>query len=84
MAVGLGARNCRTPHPPLPEAFVPYHKIPKTHIHEDLIAIEREGETVVSVTADGTWFHVFTSYPVVPVVETRDPLYSNAFGGGSR
>ena len=39
---------------------MPYHRIPKAHIHEDVRAIEHDGETVVSVTADAEAFHVFT------------------------
>ena len=60
---------------------MPYHKIPKANIAEDLRAIEREGEHVVSVTADGTWFHVFTVYPEMT---TRVAEYNNVFGGGTR
>ena len=60
---------------------MPYHKIPKASIAEDLRAIEREGEHVVSVTADGTFFHVFTVYPDMT---TRTPEYGNMFGGGVR
>ena len=39
---------------------MPYHRIPKAHIHEDLRQIEHDGETVVSVTTDAEAFHVFT------------------------
>jgi hypothetical protein len=39
---------------------VPYHRIPKAHIHEDLREIEHDGETVVTVTVDNEAFHVFT------------------------
>ena len=60
---------------------MPYHKIPKASIAEDLRAIEREGEHVVSVTADGTFFHVFTVYPEMT---TRVAEYNNVFGGGTR
>ena len=60
---------------------MPYHKIPKTTVHEDLTSIEHEGEIVVSVTADGTFFHVFTTFQGVQI-ETRDAVYNNAFGGG--
>ena len=74
-----GAQLPTVPIPPLPEAFVPYHKIPKTNIHEDLIALEREGESVVSVTADGTFFHVFTAFSAT--IETRDAVYNNVAGG---
>jgi len=60
---------------------LPYHKIPKTSIAEDLLAIEREGEIVQSVTADGSFFHVFT---IFPEMTTRTPQYGNMFGGGVR
>ncbi len=39
---------------------MPYHRIPKAHIHEDLREIEHDGETVVTVTVDNEAFHVFT------------------------
>lgn len=47
---------------------MPYHRIPKSQIHEDITAIEREGEHVISVTADAEHFHVFTVYQGI---ETR-------------
>ena len=40
---------------------MPYHRIPRAHIHEDLHAIEHDGEQVVSVEADDEFFHVFTT-----------------------
>ncbi len=49
--------------------MVPYHRIPRANIHEDLLAIEREGERVVSAHPDTEVFHVFTEY--VRAVETR-------------
>ena len=56
---------------------MPYHRIPRATIHDDLRAIEREGERVVSATVDAEVFHVFTEY--VRVVETRlSPLTHEA------
>ena len=48
---------------------MPYHRIPKAHIHEDLREIEHDGETVVTVTVDNEAFHVFTVKG--PRIETR-------------
>jgi len=49
---------------------VPYHHVPKHTIHEDLRAIQREGERIIAVTVDADAFHVFTEYTDAP--ETRE------------
>ena len=44
---------------------MPFHKIPRGHLHEDIKAIEHDGEVVVAVTypADDPGFaHVFTRW----------------------
>lgn len=41
---------------------MPVHKIPAASLHEDLIALEREGETVVTATNVGTYVVVTTRY----------------------
>lgn len=38
---------------PAQEDTLPIHRIPRATMHEDLHSIEREGEQVVSVAADG-------------------------------
>ena len=49
---------------------MPYHKIPAAHLHEDLIALEREGETAVLTQRVGDYVIVKTEYHR-PRVETR-------------
>ena len=51
---------------------MPAHKIPVGHLHEDLIALEREGETAKTVTRDGAYYIVTTEYH--NGVETRPAL----------
>ena len=41
---------------------MPVHKIPRGAIHEDLTQLEREGESVVSVTPVGRHFVVVTRF----------------------
>lgn len=50
---------------------MPYHRVPRVSVHEDITAIEREGERIVSVSQDVDYFHVFTDYVGRPY-ETRD------------
>ena len=50
---------------------MPEHRIPRARLHEDLIAIEREGEHVLSVVPDGDVFVVVTRYPTPDHIETR-------------
>lgn len=46
---------------------MPYHRVPATTVHEDIIAIEREGERIVCVHKDDGVFHIFTNYLGQPV-----------------
>lgn len=48
---------------------MPVHKVPAGHLHEDLIAIEREGEEIATVTQDGDVFIVVTRHR--KPIETR-------------
>jgi len=41
---------------------VPVHKIPVGHLHDDLIALEREGETVTNTEREGEYFIVTTVF----------------------
>jgi hypothetical protein len=50
---------------------LPYHRIPRARLHEDITAIEREGERVTSCTLDGGDAHVFTCYIGERPYETR-------------
>lgn len=56
---------------------MPYHRVPRWNVHEDVLAIQREGERIVSVVDDIDCFHVFTEYvtperrPHGEAVETR-------------
>lgn len=49
---------------------MPVHKIPVGHLHEDLIALEREGETAVTTVREGDYFVVTTKFHT-SAVETR-------------
>ena len=51
---------------------MPAHKIPVGHLHEDLIALERKGETAKTVTQEGAYYIVTTEYHTP--LETR-PLH---------
>ena len=51
---------------------MPAHKIPVGHLHEDLITLEREGETAKTVTREGDYYIVTTEYH--HPVETRPAL----------
>lgn len=52
---------------------MPVHKIPAASLHEDLIALAHDGESVVTVTPihDGTFFVVTTMFHGNNI-ETRD------------
>jgi hypothetical protein len=50
---------------------LPYHKIPRARLHEDIVTIEREGERVTSCSLDGDFAHVFTCY-LGERLETRE------------
>jgi hypothetical protein len=50
---------------------LPYHRIPRARLHEDITAIEREGERVTACTLEGDHAHVFTCY-VGEQIETRE------------
>ena len=50
---------------------MPVHKIPVGHLHEDLIALEREGETAVTTVREGDYFVVTTKFHTPSRVETR-------------
>ena len=41
---------------------MPVHKIPRATLHEDLTSLEREGESVVSITPVGRHFVVVTRF----------------------
>ena len=41
---------------------MPVHRIPRARLHEDITALEREGERVVSVVASDAEFVVFTCW----------------------
>jgi archaeosine-15-forming tRNA-guanine transglycosylase len=49
---------------------MPVHRVPATHLEEDLRQIQREGETITSVVANDGYFVVVTEF-VTPGVETR-------------
>jgi hypothetical protein len=53
---------------------LPYHRIPRARLHEDIVSVEREGERVTACTLDGDDAHVFTCY-LGEQIETR-PLTS--------
>lgn len=41
---------------------MPVHRVPRPSLHEDLKAIEREGESILSITPDGDVFVVVTRF----------------------
>jgi hypothetical protein len=44
---------------------LPYHHVPEGHLHEDIKAIEREGEVIVAIVRDHDsprHLHVFTRW----------------------
>jgi hypothetical protein len=41
---------------------MPIHRIPRAHMHEDVTAIEREGERVTAVAVDGDFVIVATCW----------------------
>jgi hypothetical protein len=49
---------------------LPYHRIPRARLHEDITTIEREGERIVAVELDGDDAHVFTGW-IGDRLETR-------------
>jgi hypothetical protein len=53
---------------------LPYHRIPRARLHEDITAIEREGERVTACTLEGDDALVFTCW-LGERLETR-PLTS--------
>ena len=50
---------------------MPIHRIPRATMHEDLHAVERDGEQVVSVAADGPEFVLVGTITVGQRVEFR-------------
>jgi hypothetical protein len=54
---------------------LPYHRIPRARLHEDITAIEREGERIVAVELDGDDAHVFTGW-LGQRLETRPRHYA--------
>jgi hypothetical protein len=53
---------------------MPYHRVPKGRLHEDITSIEREGEQIVAVKfdPDEPVVHVFTAWlGARPVLEVR-------------
>ena len=77
---------------------MPVHKIPAPSLHEDLLQLEREGESVTTITpvADGSFFVVTTRFHGNNIetrlardthqarigIETRDPLLSAFIADG--
>ncbi len=64
---------------------MPLHKIPRVSEHEDLVALQKEGERVVTIAIDGAYLLVVTDYVGVPY-ESRlaavDALIERAMPGG--
>lgn len=58
---------------------MPVHKIPAHALHEDLVALEHDGESVVTITPvhDGAFFVVTTKFHGNNV-ETRDARVQRA------
>jgi hypothetical protein len=50
---------------------MPIHRIPRATMHEDLHAVEREGEQVVAVAGDGPDFVLVGTITVGQRIETR-------------
>ena len=53
---------------------MPYHKVPRARLHEDIRAIEREGEVVTEVgypPDDPEHVDVFTCWRGSPIMELR-------------
>ena len=51
---------------------MPVHRVPRATLHEDLKAIEREGERVLSITPDKDVFVVVTRPTGGDDIETRE------------
>ena len=55
---------------------MPIHRIPRATMHEDLHSVERDGEQVVSVAADGPEFVLVGTITVGHAIEYRSQTVS--------
>ena len=62
---------------------MPIHRIPRATMHEDVAAIEHDGERITSVTADGEFVIVATVYAGDPIMQRLAALTHQTRLGGA-
>lgn len=64
---------------------MPYHKIPRARLHEDITAIEREHEVVVQVVPniDDAFYDVFTRWCADAPMTVHRTTSEHRYGGAA-
>lgn len=62
---------------------MPIHRLPRATMHEDVAAIEHDGERIASVTADGEFVIVATVYAGDTVTQRLTALTHQTRLGGA-